>query len=91
MKKVVSITLAIMMMLLTAAMVFGSEDSAAKETMEKNLSATEKVTEEVKEKVASTEANETTKPGEKAAPGFESLFAITGLMAVAYLIVGKRD
>ncbi|HQQ36607.1 MAG TPA: PGF-CTERM sorting domain-containing protein, partial [Methanothrix sp.] len=25
------------------------------------------------------------------APGFESIFAITGLLAVAYLVLGRRE
>jgi hypothetical protein len=89
-RKFISIMLAMLMMLVTAAMVVGSEDSAAKESMEKNLSATEKVTEEVKEKAPAAE-KETAKTEEKAAPGFESVFAITGLLAVAYLVLGRKE
>jgi hypothetical protein len=84
-----------MMVLLTAALVAGSEDSAAKETMEKNLSATEKVTEEVKEKAVveaeKEHAKENGTEAKKEAPGFESLFALTGLLAVAFLILGRKE
>jgi len=89
--KLISIMLAMLMMFLTAAMVVGSEDSAAKESMEKNLSATEKATEEVKEKVPGTVENENAKTEEKSAPGFESVFAMTGLLAVAYLVLGRKE
>ena len=39
-----------------------------------------------KEAAASAE-----KAAEKAAPGFEGLFAVTGLLAVAYLVLGRRE
>ena len=91
MRKFISIMLAMLMMFLTSAMVVGSEDSDAKESMEKNLSATEKATEEAKEKVPGAVENETAKTEEKAAPGFESVFAITGLLAVAYLVLGRKE
>ena len=91
MRKFIYIMLAMLMMLLTSAIVVGSEDSVAKESMEKNLSATEKVTEEVKEKAPVATEKETAKTEEKAAPGFESVFAITGLLAVAYLVLGRKE
>jgi hypothetical protein len=90
-RKFVSLMLAMLMMLVTVAMVVGSEDSAAKESMEKNLSATEKVTEEVKEKAPGAAENETAKTEEKKQPGFEGVFAITGLLAVAYLVLGRKE
>jgi len=54
--------------------------------------AKEKVTEaatkaEEKVNASATEA----KAAEKAAPGFESIFAITGLLAVAFLVLGRRE
>jgi hypothetical protein len=35
--------------------------------------------------------NETAEAAKEAAPGFESIFAITGLLAVAYLVLGRRE
>jgi hypothetical protein len=35
-------------------------------------------------------AENETKPAEEQ-PGFESIFAITGLLAVAYLVLGRRE
>jgi hypothetical protein len=40
---------------------------------------------------AKENVTEAAKTAEKAAPGFESLFAITGLLAVAYLVLGRRE
>jgi len=57
--------------------------TAAKEAV--NKTATEA------EGAAKEAANETAKAAEKAAPGFESIFAITGLLAVAYLVLGRRE
>ncbi|MEI8004124.1 MAG: PGF-CTERM sorting domain-containing protein, partial [Methanothrix sp.] len=72
-------------MLLTAAMVVSASEKAAEETMEKNVSTTEHATEEVKE----TE-NKTAEPA-KEQPGFEGVFAIAGLLAVASLVLSKRE
>ncbi|OPX76601.1 MAG: hypothetical protein A4E44_00522 [Methanosaeta sp. PtaB.Bin018] len=65
---------------------------AAKTVEEAKESVTEaaKTVEEAKENV--TEAAKTAeKTAEKAAPGFEVLFALTGLLAVAYLVLGRRE
>ncbi|MDD1760620.1 MAG: PGF-CTERM sorting domain-containing protein [Methanothrix sp.] len=43
---------------------------------------------ETAEPAAETKANET---AEKTTPGFESVFALTGLLAVAYLVLGRRE
>ena len=54
----------------------------------------------LREKVAEAKAAETaakenvteaTRHAEKATPGFESIFAITGLLAVAFLVLGRRE
>jgi len=39
---------------------------------------------------AEEKKNETAEPA-KTEPGFESIFAITGLLAVAYLVLGRRE
>ncbi|NMB85314.1 MAG: hypothetical protein GYA29_03580, partial [Methanothrix sp.] len=51
-----------------------------------NVTEAAPVAEAAKENVT-----EAAKTAEKAAPGFESLFAITGLLAVAYLVLGRRE
>jgi S-layer protein (TIGR01567 family) len=67
-----------------------TEAAKAVEEVKENVTEAAKTVEEVKENV--TEAAKTTeKAAEKAAPGFESLFAITGLLAVAYLVLGRRE
>jgi hypothetical protein len=92
MKKIVSVILVALMMLFTAAMVVSASEKAAEETMEKNISTTEKVKEEVKENVPATSENKTAeKAEEKKTPGFESIFAIAGLLAVASLVLSKRE
>jgi len=48
--------------------------------------ATEHVTEAAKENVA-----EATKTAEKAAPGFEGIFAIAGLLAIACLALSRKE
>jgi hypothetical protein len=101
MKKIVSVILVALMMLLTAAMVVSASEKAAEETMEKNIYTTEKVKEEVKENAPEISENKTAEPVKaegnetktetKPAPGFESIFAITGLLAVAVLVLGRRE
>ena len=106
MKKFVSVILVALMMLLTAAMVVGASENASQDTTEKNLSAAGHASEEVKEAVsvvsenktaetheaepAKAEENKTTKPA-KTQPGFEGIFAIAGLLAVASLVLCKRE
>ncbi len=52
--------------------------------------AKEKVTEAAT--TAEEKVNESaTKAAEKATPGFESIFAITGLLAVAFLVLGRKE
>jgi len=46
--------------------------------------------EETKPAPAATE-NKTTETATKPAPGFESIFAITGLLAVAFLVLGRKE
>jgi len=106
MKKIVSIMLVALMMLFTAAMVVSASENAAEETMEKNLSAAEHGTEELKEagdaqsenmtaethaaEPAKAEENKTAEPA-KTQPGFEGIFAIAGLLAVASLVLSRRE
>ena len=87
--KIVSIMLVALMMLFTVAMANASEN-ASEETIEKEITATEHAAEEVKETVVSASEN-ATKAAEKAAPGFESIIAIAGLLAVASLVLSKRE
>jgi hypothetical protein len=72
-----------------------AETVAAAAEEKVNETATE-VKEEVHETaaVAEEKVNETAAAAEKKAeeqPGFESIFAITGLLAVAYLVLGRRE
>ena len=53
--------------------------------------ATEKVAEAKAVETAAKENVTEAKAAEKAAPGFESIFAITGLLAVAFLVLGRRE
>jgi PGF-CTERM protein len=81
--------LAAMIMLLAMGVAMGAEESKA---AEKNLSTVQKVTEEVKEKVvAENKTAEPAKAEEKKTPGFEGVFAVAGLLAVAYLVLGRRE
>lgn len=104
MRRIIPIMAASLVLLAVATMVVGAEENAAGEKMEQNLSATQKVAEEVKEnaaavsekaaeKVESVQENVTAaakKEGEtKSQPGFESIFALAGLLAVAF-VFGRR-
>ncbi len=64
--------------------------AAAEEAATETAAAAE---EEVHEAAAAAEeaVNDTAEAAEEAAPGFESIFAITGLLAVAYLVLGRRE
>ncbi len=84
------------MLLLTTAVVSVAADDAedasekeseAHEQSEKNLPATERVTEEGKE--AETKVKEET--AEKTQPGFEAIFAAAGLLAVAFITLKRRS
>jgi S-layer protein (TIGR01567 family) len=77
-------------------------ESAAKENLtaatEAKAAATENVVEakavEAKAEAAPVAENKTAEAApaaEKAAPGFEGLFAIAGLLAVSYLVLGRRE
>jgi len=69
-----------------------TEAEAAVETAKENVTEAEAAVETAKEDV--TEAKENVTEAEKAAepaPGFESVFALTGLLAVAYLVLGRRE
>ena len=66
---------------------------AEEKVNESAVVAKEKVTEaatKAEEKVKET-STEATKAAEKAAPGFEGIFAIAGLLAVASLVLNKRE
>ncbi len=102
--KLVSIMLVALMMLFTVAMAVNAEETAAKDAMEKDLNVTEHAAEEVKETVATVSENataeaketeekvtETAKKEEKAAPGFDGIFAIAGLLAIASLVLSKKE
>ena len=77
-----------------AAAAVAAEETAAEaeQAVEETAAAAE---EEVHEAAAAAEeaVNETAEAAEEAAPapGFESIFAITGLLAVAYLVLGRRE
>jgi len=68
-----------------AAAAVAAEETAAEaeKAVEETAAEAEKAVEETAE--AATNATEPT------TPGFESIFAITGLLAVAYLVLGKRE
>ncbi len=76
----------------------------AAKTTENDINATEHAAEEVKEEVAAVsedasvkaeevkeEVDEAAKSEEKAAPGFEGIFAIAGLLAIAGLVLSRRE
>jgi phage I-like protein len=81
------------------------EDVAeAAKTTENDIKATEHAAEEVKEEVTAVSENATVKAeevnedvekaaksGEKEAPGFEGIFAIAGLLAIAGLVLSRRE
>ncbi|MFA7375295.1 MAG: S-layer protein domain-containing protein, partial [Methanothrix soehngenii] len=68
----------------------------AKESVEeanKTVEEAKEVVEEAKEEVAEAEAKveETAEAPANQTPGFGSIFALTGLLAVAYLVLSRRD
>ena len=70
-----------------------SATEAKEKVTEDATEAKEKVTEaatKAEEKVNAS-ATEATKAAEKAAPGFEGIFAIAGLLAVASLVLSRRE
>ncbi len=96
-KKLISVVLiAVMLLLTTAAVVIAAEnatheasekENTIQEQAEKNLSATQKVTEEVRET-----ANKTKEAvSEKRQPGFEAIFAAVGILAVAFIGSKRRS
>lgn len=93
MKRLISIALIAMIVLLAAgSAVSASEKSAstpAKEEVKKVEPApTEKKTEGA---APPAESKNATPPATKPpTPGFEGIFAITGLLAVAYLVLGRE-
>lgn len=104
--KLVSIMLVALMMLFTVAMATNAEETAVKEELETDISATEHAAaEEVKETAAEVSEKATVEAEEakesvtedvkaeeeKAAPGFEGIFAITGLLAIAGLVLSRRE
>jgi hypothetical protein len=76
-------------------------DSVAKENLtaataavavaEANTTKAEAVVAEKKTEPAPAANNTTAVPATKPAPGFESILAITGLLAVAFLVLGRRE
>ena len=68
-------------------------DEAAVAAEEKVDEAAVAAEEKVDEAAVAAEekVNETAEAAKEAAPGFESIFAITGLLAVAYLVLGRRE
>jgi hypothetical protein len=60
---------------------------------EANTTKAEAVVSEEKktEEAAPVAENKTTETATKPAPGFESIFAITGLLAVAFLVLGRKE
>ena len=68
-------------------------DEAAAAAEEKVDEAAVAAEEKVDEAAVAAEekVNETAEAAKEAAPGFESIFAITGLLAVAYLVLGRRE
>jgi hypothetical protein len=99
-KKLATIMLVALMMLFTAAHAFASEN-ATEETVAKEVAAVENATEEANETVnaeskapAAEEHAESAEPAKNTtepAPGFESVFAIAGLLAVSSLVLGKKE
>jgi len=63
---------------------------AVKETAAETEAAAKEAVNETAE-AAGEAVNETAEAAKEAAPGFESIFAITGLLAVAYLVLGRRE
>jgi hypothetical protein len=96
-KKLISVVLiGLMLLLTTAAVVIASENATheasenenkIQEQVEKNTSVTQKVTEEAKEVATKTKEE----AAEKKQPGFEATFAAVGLLAVAFIALKRRN
>jgi hypothetical protein len=95
-KRIISIALIAMMLLSITAIVFAAEnathevsekESTVQEQGEKNLSATQKVSEEVKETTSKAKEEVT----QKKQPGFEAVFTALGLLAVAFITLKRRN
>ncbi|HOG98206.1 MAG TPA: PGF-CTERM sorting domain-containing protein, partial [Methanothrix soehngenii] len=69
------------------------EAKEAVEEANKTVEEAEQVVEEAKEEVAEAEAKaeEAAEVPANQTPGFGSIFALTGLLAVAYLVLSRRD
>ena len=69
------------------------EAKEAVEEANKTVEEAEEVVEEAKEEVAEAEAKveEAAEAPANQTPGFGSIFALTGLLAVAYLVLSRRD
>ncbi len=69
------------------------EAKEAVEEANKTVEEAEKVVEEAKEEVVEAEAKaeEAAEVPANQTPGFGSIFALTGLLAVAYLVLSRRD
>ena len=65
-------------------------EKAVEETAAEGEQAVEETAAEAEKAVEET-AEAATNATEPTTPGFESIFAITGLLAVAYLVLGKRE
>jgi hypothetical protein len=76
-----------------AAAAAGGVAAAEKKVEEKAAETKAAVEKKVETKVAETKEGAANKPAEaakKGMPGFEGIFAIAGLMAVAYLVLGRK-
>ena len=69
------------------------EAKEAVEEANKTVEEAEQVVEEAKEEVVKAEdrAEEAAEAPANKTPGFGSIFALTGLLAVAYLVLSRRD
>jgi PGF-CTERM protein len=69
------------------------EAKEAVEEANKTVEEAEQVVEEAKEEVVEAEAKaeEAAEVPANKTPGFGSIFALTGLLAVAYLVLSRRD
>ncbi len=106
MKKLTSIVFVAMMLLFTTSVVIAAENATHEvsekenktlEQVEKNTSITQKVTEETKETVAKAEEEATEAANKakeeatgKAQPGFEAIFTVVGLLAVAIITLNRK-
>jgi PGF-CTERM protein len=105
-KKLTSIVLIAMALLFATVVVIAAENATHEvsekenktlEQVEKNTSVTQKVTEETKETVTKAEEGATEAGNKakeeatgKAQPGFEAIFTVVGLLAVALITLNRK-